>query len=278
MAFDGYRYHHASPAHYDHNNGNGYNYQASYPTTYAPQYVNSTPQNPPSTIAAEAYFNPPPPPPPPPPQLQTGFRTDSASSPSSYVSPEVVSQITATVVQQLNQMGVGFHTSSDPPRQLRASTAYNPELKLNSQQQYAPEVAVNNGSPRGQSRYPQQSPTTTSFLVPDRSFTPLEKSWGNLFDNGPTERLGQLLRGIALHLVSICIHFRRSGNAIYTYNISIGQVVHPSEFIGCAAGEVAEILHRHQSSDGSISRAMCVYDIFFFFFFFFWCIHVLTII
>jgi predicted phosphohydrolase len=34
--------------------------------------------------------------------------------------------------------------------------------------------------------------------------TTLEKIWGKLFEEGrPTKRLGQLLRGIAVHLVSM---------------------------------------------------------------------------
>lgn len=46
-------------------------------------------------------------------------------------------------------------------------------------------------------------PATVSGRVPTQEeLTTLEKIWGKMFDDGkPTPRLGQLLRGIAVHLV-----------------------------------------------------------------------------
>lgn len=48
----------------------------------------------------------------------------------------------------------------------------------------------------------RQKPPSRETTVTE--MTTLEKIWGKLFEEGrPTKRLGQLLRGIAVHLVSM---------------------------------------------------------------------------
>lgn len=56
-----------------------------------------------------------------------------------------------------------------------------------------------NQSTEARQKGPSRNPTLTELST-------LEKIWGKLFDHGrPTDRLGQFLRGIAVHLVSLVI-------------------------------------------------------------------------
>ncbi|KAF7179870.1 hypothetical protein CNMCM7691_008922 [Aspergillus felis] len=178
-----------------------------------------------------------------------------------YLSPEVLSQITATVIQQLKATGLDNIQAQHPPQSQQPSLQppsgatpsqwvppssapnynYNeyesappvPPKPSSSQpgavsdtpdyQQYSqtgtfPSGAQPSARPspvppveRRQSPYSQASdqgqkmeerpkPPARDSTVTE--MTTLEKIWGKLFEEGkPTKRLGQLLRGIAVHLI-----------------------------------------------------------------------------
>lgn len=231
-----------------------------YPSYYEPDHINMPqppiPQPPmPGSPAQnpEAYPNPPRPP-------QNNGNIDEAVSSavhnadsSTYLSPDVLSHITATVIQQLKATGLENIQGSGPPPPpppqsqppwpsvdplLRAhndsphsmapqrSSSIPPPNPIpgpyDPQSQYAPP----SGYPADTRSSSQSSPDlpdrhdSLSSQCSDRSAKPetrpkppsrdatlteittLEKIWGKLFEDGkPTKRLGQFLRGIAVHLV-----------------------------------------------------------------------------
>ncbi|KAI2794673.1 hypothetical protein POX_a01274 [Penicillium oxalicum] len=190
---------------------------------------------------------------------------------SDYLSPDVVSQITATVIQQLKATGLGnlqgngpMATAPPPPRSQSQSQqqawSMSPDVAPRSQSESPPAISQWNDavpapppqaqvSPRSstsdtaQSNPTPQAPSlsapqsemreirTSSKSSPDSirgrrdsvsshgsqkverpkppsrdatvvEMTTLEKIWGKLFvDDQPTKRLGQFLRGIAMHLI-----------------------------------------------------------------------------
>ena len=156
---------------------------------------------------------------------------------SSYLSPEVVSQITANVIQQLKTTGLDNIQSQQPqqhPQWAPAPGAGNGYPQSPTSPHTGPEGTFNyqhyphppyQGSPhpsrpspvsqsmeRHGSRASQSSehnlkpetrPSPLSNESSDTGMTTLEKIWGKLFEDGKsTKRLGQFLRGIAMHLVS----------------------------------------------------------------------------
>ena len=208
---------------------------------------NTTPPTPTTTLSAQQ------PPPPPPaaavhqPIAEPYWSNPIAVPPQQCITPEVASQITGIVIQQLNLLGVrispldqrqpAYHQQQwptpttatflppeHPPPNLGRATPQQyqtirtgsageivnnlaPPLppRLQAQQQQQPNQPNNgNTSNRGSDPRPDNSGG-------ERSLTPLEKIWGNLFDNNdrPTERLGQLLHGIAVHLVSSFTFWRK---------------------------------------------------------------------
>lgn len=244
-------------------------YQPPYPPSqYAPDQIDMTqqPQMPPpypsSGLNPESYQNTtmpvPVPVPPQQPRPQGGndafYKPDTSSS--SYVSPDLIAQITANVIQQLRVSGFdGLQGGSQQQQQ-----------RQQQQQQWTPTASTAPGStytypeppPRPASQntasilsprpvtenvnYQQPPPTQTDYpnilrpspkpspgpppperpassstqrshkdketrpAPPSRAateLTTLEKIWGKLFEDGkPTARLGQFLRGIAVHLVN----------------------------------------------------------------------------
>ncbi|KAI9934994.1 hypothetical protein MW887_000615 [Aspergillus wentii] len=186
------------------------------------------------------------------------------AGPSSYVPPEVLSQITANVIQQLRATGLqGQQPQAQqpppppqpqpaqqpqwppppPPRPASASTHSYTESPTvmdprNAESFPPPPSAVPENAgyqPRppstGYSGSPRSGFRPSPVSVPDRRESPgsqngdhgqkmegrphppsrnatvmemttLEKIWGKLFVDGkPTKRLGQFLRGIAVHLI-----------------------------------------------------------------------------
>jgi hypothetical protein len=185
------------------------------------------------------------------------------SGSTGYLSPEVLSQITATVIQQLKSTGLDNLQGSPsapgptPPRSQSQQPAWqtdssvrphaeSPPAMAARSNSIPPNVAVSGGStepfksyvePYVESEYgdiypsPKPTPDPASGRrdsmssqgstrshhkearpkPPDRDatvmeMTTLERIWGKLFEDGkPTKRLGQFLRGIALHLVrNVC--------------------------------------------------------------------------
>ncbi|KAL5051508.1 hypothetical protein BDW71DRAFT_171221 [Aspergillus fruticulosus] len=217
-----------------------YPYQPTSDHLSMPQPQVPPPQAPPP----QSYYPEPPreqtswPPPPPP---QTGRINEAVTSavgnsaPSSYVSPELVAQITANVIQQLGAAGINSPVNHPPPPQWAAPQPYQapsgPHTPIISHGTPAPTTfqppppqSEYPGAPLQQSRLsptpPQEkskreSPSSqlsdngqkadTRPKAPERNDTfptTLEKIWGKLFDDGkPTERLGQFLRGIAMYLI-----------------------------------------------------------------------------
>ncbi|KAL3439426.1 hypothetical protein BDV09DRAFT_2235 [Aspergillus tetrazonus] len=110
-----------------------YPYQQNSDYLSMPQPQVPPPQAPPPQTTAQGYYPEPPreqnswPPPPPP---QTGRINDAVTSavgnsaPSSYVSPELVAQITANVIQQLGAAGINSPVNHPPPPQWAAPQPY----------------------------------------------------------------------------------------------------------------------------------------------------------
>ncbi|EAU38043.1 predicted protein [Aspergillus terreus NIH2624] len=236
-----------------------------YPSQYDPDRLNMPqPQAPPSSSPnqysesvsgqhtwQQQQQQPPPPPPP-----SNGRINEAVSSafdkahPSAYLSPEVLSQITATVIQQLKETGLenlqnDQHQAMPPPRPPKQwvppTAPYNeaappqssampnpgpsPPNIVHDSAEYPPPPSSTtySGSPRAYTRpspVPSERRDSPLSHASDQSqkmdsrprgpprdatvveLTTLEKIWGKLFEDGkPTERLGQFLRGIAVHLI-----------------------------------------------------------------------------
>lgn len=158
---------------------------------------------------------------------------------SAYLSPDVISHITANVIQQLKTLGLdnlpgqqGQHQPQSPGQQpinydessssdhgrnvhtppsvdgheFESSPSQSKYPKMNSQPPVsvvAPEVNVSSLSQNNDQGWKEIRPSLP-LRVPTLEISTLEKIWGRLFDNvKPTQRLGQFLRGIAVHLVSV---------------------------------------------------------------------------
>lgn len=182
---------------------------------------------------------------------------NSANS-SEYLSPDVLSQITATVIQQLKATGLGnlqgppssvpppprsqsqqpsWPAGSDPAARPHSESPPNvsqrgdqmPQVNLMSRSFESTQPYANRPPPlssgyasdtRATPKPPRESQSSRRESMsshgsqkmerpkpPSRDatvveMTTLEKIWGKLFEDGkPTKRLGQFLRGIAMHLV-----------------------------------------------------------------------------
>ncbi|KAJ5923727.1 hypothetical protein N7454_008972 [Penicillium verhagenii] len=202
------------------------------------------PQMPSSTSPAPLQQNYEYPEPPRPGNTNSGHINDAVNSAvynnansNAYLSPEVLSQITSTVIQQLKASGMGDMQSPQntqpqypppPPRPQSYSQAQQPswapppaDLPLRPQSESPPSFTHATNDTRASSK-PSQDPTARRSgsissqgsvktesrpKPPDRDatvmeMTTLEKVWGKLFaDDKPTKRLGQFLRGIAMHLI-----------------------------------------------------------------------------
>lgn len=179
---------------------------------------------------------------------------------SSYVSPDLIAQITQTVIKQL-QTGGGLDVSTPVPPQNPFSPPPHPSMHQPVPQSPStasgtssnmPNRVFTPPSPSKHSEYPSRtSPQSQSGYIPSddppsprhekvtqfnpgrsssphsqtsdssdgpyvrpkgparlstsQEETPLEKIWGQLFDEDahPTKRLGQFLRGLAVHIVRL---------------------------------------------------------------------------
>ena len=183
------------------------------------------------------------------PHAHTGRINDAVNSAfsdadrPSYLPPEVVSQITANVIQQLKTTGLdniqGGQQQPQPQQSQQPPPSSDPRLSYSQSsthphaghedtsnyQSYPASPAEYQTSPRPAStaspvshpmeRHGSQAsqesepsskvesrPSHLSREATDPDMTTLEKIWGRLFEGGkPTKRLGQFLRGIAVHLV-----------------------------------------------------------------------------
>ncbi|KAJ9198917.1 hypothetical protein DTO164E3_5007 [Paecilomyces variotii] len=173
-------------------------------------------------------------------QQQQGGINDAIHSafykthPSNYLSPQVLNQITDQVLQQLKNTGLystqeqqQSRQSSSPQPAGRAESSHS-AASIHDEKHNANSPPSPRRSPRGypspkpQTRYPpppsserKESPSTQTSdtqkesrpKAPSRAptveeLTTLEKIWDKLFEDGkPTKRLGQFLRGIAVHLI-----------------------------------------------------------------------------
>ncbi|KAJ5318896.1 uncharacterized protein N7506_011600 [Penicillium brevicompactum] len=252
MAYDGY-YDQYQPGNTNPNpNEHGYP-QAQYPY-YEPDHLSMPqPQMPtgsPANPAPEPYnysepYNYPEPQRHQPSQPSTGHINDAVnsavnSSGSGYLSPEVLSQITATVIQQLKTTGLDNglqgsgappprsqsqqpwqtdsrpHTESPPIAPPRSNSIPPPSSLPGNIDNYQPFVSDEiRPSPRPTPPPRKDEPLCPARTVrgaiwpPDRDvtvveMTTLEKIWGTLFEDDkrtPTKKCGQFLRGIAVHLI-----------------------------------------------------------------------------
>ncbi|THC88507.1 hypothetical protein EYZ11_012041 [Aspergillus tanneri] len=196
-----------------------------------------------------------------PPQPYSGRINDAVNSAchqadnTNYLPPEVVSQITANVIQQLKETGLNnlqgdqqspyppprpskpwssaapssasneapsspsmgmrnsspvpipnaYRDTSYPPHP--PSTGYTDSPRFTHRPSPAPpperrDSPVSQASDYSQNMEPRPKPPSRDADVTVTELTTLEKIWGKLFENGkPTDRLGQFLRGIAVHLI-----------------------------------------------------------------------------
>ena len=146
----------------------------------------------------------PPPPPPPPPQVQQPI-PQSPSTTASGTSPNMPNRVFTPPSPQKHS-DYPDHTSS--PFQ----TAHSPDPPLSPSKGFrAAHFSPNRStSPLSQnsdaSDKPYTRPKGPSRLHTGKEETTLERIWGQLFDeeSRPTARLGQFLRGLAVHIV--CHH------------------------------------------------------------------------
>ncbi|KAJ5129388.1 uncharacterized protein N7515_005427 [Penicillium bovifimosum] len=199
------------------------------------------------------------------PNPSTGHINDAVNSavqnsgPNAYLSPEILSQITATVIQQLKTTGLDNLQGSGtpPPRSQSQQPPWQPDASLRPHAGSPPTVPPPRSSsipppssasdniytrdfPDAHQGYASDSPLSREPALdpsedpaavdgylssgnndhgqrgqykperpkgPERDATvvgmsTLERYWGKLFEDGkPTKRLGQFLRGIAMHLI-----------------------------------------------------------------------------
>jgi hypothetical protein len=202
------------------------------------------------------------------PNPSTGHINDAVNSavqnsgPNAYLSPEILSQITATVIQQLKTTGLDNLQGSGtpPPRSQSQQPPWQTDASLRPHADSPPTVppqrssSITPPSSASDNIYPRNFPVDAhsgyasdsrlsrepaldpfedpasavdgslssansdhgqrSQYKPERPKPPerdatvvemstFERYWGKLFEDGkPTKRLGQFLRGIAMHLVS----------------------------------------------------------------------------
>ena len=178
----------------------------------------------------------------------------SKTEPATYVAPELIAQITASVITQLKTSGMDggtavpsqhIHYPPPPPPPVHQPVPSPPSSvsasspPMHSRKVYTPPsphkhpAYSGHGSPPPQPTYTQPAPANpdplaapaqgrrasspfsqadeSSYVRPkgptrlstSKEETTLEKIWGQLFDEegNPTARLGQLLRGLAVHIV-----------------------------------------------------------------------------
>lgn len=182
--------------------------QGQQPAPQQPSQYQLPPQQPwPSTVSspvppyaeptpAPAQYPPHPPPQfqPPPPQQPWPPVTSSPQPP--YAPPVSAqnpgpSQPPDIAAENVNYQSYTGQTGYPPPPNPNPSPVPQPERR---------ESPINHRSDHSHAEsHPSATPRNVTFT--DEST--LERIWGKFFDNGmPTERLGQFLRGIAVHLVS----------------------------------------------------------------------------
>ncbi|KAL3474953.1 hypothetical protein BJX99DRAFT_247874 [Aspergillus californicus] len=255
MAYDGFQ--HGSSPYGQPDNSNYLNmtennppssFETPYPYQPTSDQINMPqPQVPHNSVPPQGYYPEPPreqttwPPPPPHHDGRINEAVNSAvgNSGSPYIPPDLVAQITATVIQQLGAAGISSPANNQPPQQPPPPPQWgtpqpyqdpaSPNTPLASHSTPPPPSASTYPPPPPQSEYPsaphlqsrlsptlqerRESPSQFSEHIqrpdsrpkPQRNDTfptTLEKIWGNLFEEGkPTPRLGQFLRGIATHLI-----------------------------------------------------------------------------
>lgn len=164
-------------------------------------------------------------------------KSDSARA----VDPELIAQITAEVKKsvldeiKLNGVGVGVAGQPAPPHTYAAQSPTS-TTSLPSRNVYTPptprhadssshgstspdplasdaafDIVDDTPTPRNDRSAPidipqastKPRPAPTTRMTTDENFSPIEKMWQRLFDvhGQPTPRLGQFLRGLAVHLV-----------------------------------------------------------------------------
>ncbi|KAJ5772998.1 hypothetical protein N7457_007894 [Penicillium paradoxum] len=253
------------------NKGHGYSPSPPYSSYHEMDHLNmrqpQVPQtgSPASDLNAEPYIYPQPQRPS---STNTGNFDDAVNSavhnsgPTGYLTPEVLSQITATVIQQLKTTGLdNLQGSSAPPPRSQSQqpswqtdsylqglvnqsppieppqrsssipppSSFSDNTHAGSFPPYVPSGFASDGPPDlkptpcpsadtasvGSSSFSSQSSEHSQYSShkperprpPDREatvveMTTFERYWGKLFEDGKaTKRLGQFLRGIAVHLI-----------------------------------------------------------------------------
>ncbi|KAL6717450.1 hypothetical protein ACLMJK_005365 [Lecanora helva] len=191
----------------------------------------------------------PPPPPPPSQNINEAVASTASKETTSYVPPEVIAQITQSVLERIQSNGMDGSTPipppqsrfSPPPQQpapVSPSTAsgtsqgmphrvftppsplkhsdypdhtseHHPSAPHSPHEQKSSHFSPPRRSPSPQSNRsdssdkPHTRPRGPSRLSTSKEETPLERIWGQLFDeeSHPTARLGQFLRGLAVHII-----------------------------------------------------------------------------
>ena len=148
--------------------------------------------------------------------VNTAF-DDAKVKDASGISPELIAQITQNVIQQLKatetaQTPVTAMPGS-PSTQDSPTRVYTPPSPQKHNDVYDTSTGGTRGPPlaersRAESNLSTANDSNTRPRQPQREptveeTTTLEKIWGKLFDDEgqPTARLGQFLRGLAIHLV-----------------------------------------------------------------------------
>jgi hypothetical protein len=231
---------------------------------------------------------------------ETGASAGNNANTSNFLSPDIISQITATVIQQLKSSGLDpnqgpqpvqpmdLNAGSQPMEQSRSNhsdypsssgnrTVYTPPSPHRTgeepgyrEPQAPPPTATQTEfppfrSPRaspaverrpfsppsqpGDHAHREARPKYTSELSSSGQETTLEKIWGQLFDKegNPTARLGQLLRGIAMHLVGLLCWRNRYFREL-SANSCLDRGLCAREYDHYHTTKATEVLRRHKGA------------------------------
>ncbi|KAI9720507.1 MAG: hypothetical protein M1828_005678 [Chrysothrix sp. TS-e1954] len=135
--------------------------------------------------------------------VSTVFDQNAPPEQSSAVHPDLVAAITREVIQNLKLSGLGGLQPAEPPAQSHPPPrdVYTPPSPERYESVVPPPNQLDGLNERnGDARYLEKS---SESQTKDSDTETLEKIWQPLFDeNGePTLRLGQFLRGLAIHII-----------------------------------------------------------------------------
>lgn len=178
----------------------------------------------------------------------------SQSQQPPYTAPEYPprphSESPPTASQRIGSAPNPMASGYENPQSYPAPSAYASDNRPNTKS--SPDASTRRpdsiSSQEGQRAERPKPPSRDATVV---EMTTLEKIWGKLFEDGkPTKRLGQFLRGIAMHLVGC--HTSSSLVCVFA-NLEVDRGLSTRQHHRHCPRQAAEVLCRYQCLWGSIS-------------------------